>query len=86
MHTSHLRAVKEVSDGSVVLTVPAACLAQLHWQAGAAVELTVTQGRLVVESSTKPRYTVEQLLAEMPEGLPRVDNWDDMAAVGLEKE
>jgi len=81
-----LRTADGATDGSMVLTVPAACVEQLHWEAGAAVELRIAEGRLVVEpSSRKPRYTAKQLLAEMPEGLPRVQGWDDMAAVGLER-
>jgi antitoxin ChpS len=80
MHTTNLRKV----GGSVMLAVPPAFLDQLHLQSGAAVGLSVDQGRLVVEPRPKPRYTLAQLLAEMPQGLPRADGWDEMPAAGLE--
>lgn len=30
------------------------------------------------------RFTVEQLMAEMPDGLPRLPEWEDMPPVGRE--
>ena len=80
MHTTNLRKV----GGSVMLAVPPAFLDQLHLQPGATVGLAVDHGRLVVEPRPKPRYTLGQLMAEMPDGLPRADGWDDMPSVGLE--
>jgi hypothetical protein len=31
-----------------------------------------------------PRYKLTDLMAEMPQGLPRVEGWDEMHSVGLE--
>ncbi len=31
-----------------------------------------------------PRYKLANLMAEMPQGLPRVEGWDEMPSVGLE--
>jgi antitoxin ChpS len=60
MHTTSLRKV----GGSVMLAVPPAILDLLHLEAGAIVELAVDGERLVVQSQEKPRYTLDQLLAQ----------------------
>jgi antitoxin ChpS len=60
MHTTNLREI----GGSVVLTVPRPILDLLHLEAGASVELSVEEGRLVVQPASKPRYTLDELLAQ----------------------
>jgi antitoxin ChpS len=60
MHTTNLRKV----GGSVMLAVPPALLDVLHLAAGAKVGLAVDNGRLVVEPAARPRYTLEELLAQ----------------------
>ncbi|GEC36468.1 antitoxin ChpS [Sinorhizobium meliloti] len=60
MHTTNLRKV----GGSVMLAVPRPLLEQLHLVAGSAVDLVVDNGRLVIEPRMRPRYTLEQLLAQ----------------------
>jgi len=60
MYTTHLRKV----GGSVMLAVPPALLDVLHLSAGAHVGLEVDSGRLVVEPSARPRYTLDELLAQ----------------------
>jgi antitoxin ChpS len=60
MHTTHLRKV----GGSVMLAVPPALLDVLHLTAGAKVGLTVDNGLLVVEPQVRPRYTLDELLAQ----------------------
>ncbi len=60
MHTTHLRKV----GGSVMLAVPPALLDVLHLTAGAKVGLTVDNGHLVVEPQMRPRYTLDELLAQ----------------------
>jgi antitoxin ChpS len=60
MHTTHLRKV----GGSVMLAVPPALLDVLHLAAGAKVGLVVDNGRLVVEPAARPRYSLEELLAQ----------------------
>ena len=60
VHTTKLRRV----GGSVMLAVPPALLEQLQIKAGATVGLGLDQGRLVVESLPKPRYTLAELLAK----------------------
>jgi len=60
MHTTTLRKV----GGSVMLAVPPVFLDQLHLQADARVGLAVSDGRLVVEPAPRPRYTLDELLAQ----------------------
>lgn len=60
MYTTNLRKV----GGSVMLAVPPALLDVLHLSAGAKVGLIVDNGRLVVEPKARPRYTLDELLAQ----------------------
>lgn len=60
MYTTNLRKV----GGSVMLVVPPALLDVLHLAAGAKVGLAVDNGRLVVEPAARPRYTLDELLAQ----------------------
>ena len=60
MHTTNLRKV----GGSIMLTVPPAILDILHLHAGATVGLAVDHGRLVVEPILRPRYSLDDLLAQ----------------------
>ncbi len=60
MHTTTLRKV----GGSIMLAVPPAVLDILRLRPGAKVGLAVEKGRLVIETQPKPRYTLEELLAQ----------------------
>jgi antitoxin ChpS len=60
MHTTNLRKV----GGSVMLAVPPALLEILNLRPGAKVGLAVRSGRLVVEPQQRPRYTLDELLAQ----------------------
>jgi len=60
MHTSNLRKV----GGSIMLAVPPALLEVLGLRPGAKVGLAVRSGRLVVEPQQRPRYTLDELLAQ----------------------
>jgi antitoxin ChpS len=60
MFTTCLRKV----GGSIMLTVPPAILDLLHLHVGATVALTVDRGRLVVEPAPRPRFTLDELLAQ----------------------
>jgi antitoxin ChpS len=60
MHTTNLRKV----GGSIMLAVPPAILDLLHLRAGATVGLAVERGRLVIEPTLRPRYSLEELLAQ----------------------
>ena len=60
MHTTNLRKV----GGSVMLAVPPALLDLLDLRPGVKVSIAVESGRLVVEPHQRPRYTMEELLAQ----------------------
>jgi antitoxin ChpS len=60
MHTTNLRKV----GGSVMLAVPPALLDILRLRPGVEVGITVESGRLVVKPHKRPRYTMEELLAQ----------------------
>ncbi len=83
MHTTNLRKV----GGSVMLAVPPAILDLLHLRVGATVGLAVDHGRLVVEPSLRPRYTLAELLAVSDYSQPQPAEereWVDAPAVGRE--
>lgn len=60
MHFTYLRK----AGGSVMLGVPPAVLDMRERRAGARVGVTVEPGRLIVEPSTRRRYTLDELLAQ----------------------
>lgn len=60
MHTTNLRKV----GGSVMMAVPPVFLELLHLQAGATVGMAVDHGRLVIEPKPRPRYSLDELLAQ----------------------
>jgi len=84
MHTTNLRKV----GGSVMLAVPPALLDVLHLRAGAKVGLAVDNGRLVVEPQVRPRYTLDELLAQC-DGSAEITaedrEWLDSKPVGGER-
>jgi antitoxin ChpS len=85
MHTTSLRKV----GGSIMMAVPPALLDVLHLEVGSTVGLTIDAGRLVVEPEPKPRYTLEQLLAEAEASgeypLPPAEReWIDAPPIGRE--
>jgi antitoxin ChpS len=83
MHTTNLRKV----GGSIMLAVPPALLDVLHLAAGAKVGLAVDNGRLVIEPAARPRYTLDELLAQCdPAADPVAEDpaWLDAKPVGRE--
>jgi antitoxin ChpS len=82
MHTTNLRKV----GGSVMLAVPPA-LDNLHLQPVATVGIKVESGRLVVEPQQRPRYTMDELLAQCDPEAPRAQEereWIESKPVGGE--
>ena len=72
------------AGGSLVMTVPKAFVDQNGLSEGSQVELHLVGKRMTVEAPTKRRYKLADLMAEMPQGLPSVEGWDEMPSVGLE--
>jgi antitoxin ChpS len=83
MHTTNLRKV----GGSVMMAVPPALLDLLHIGAGTKVGLAVDNGRLVVNPQPRPRYTLDELLAQCDSAAGLIDNdrvWIDDNPMGDE--
>jgi antitoxin ChpS len=83
MHITNLRKV----GGSVMLAFPPALLDILQLQPGANVGIAVEGGRLVVERQQRPRYTLDELLAQCDPDAPRSkeeQEWFDSKPVGGE--
>lgn len=60
MHITSLRRV----GGSIMLAVPPALLDILHLRPGVKVGIAIENGRLVLEPQQRPRYTLDELLAQ----------------------
>jgi antitoxin ChpS len=83
MHTTSLRKV----GGSIMMAVPPAFLDMLHIGAGTTVAVEVEHGRLVVEPQLRPRYTLDELLAQCDTSVPMSAEdrvWVDSTPVGSE--
>ncbi|MCY4237438.1 MAG: antitoxin [Rhodospirillaceae bacterium] len=83
MHTTNLRRV----GGSVMLAVPPVLLELLKLGAGAAVDIGVENGRLIVQPRVRPVYTLDQLLAQCDQiDTPSDEDraWLDAKPVGKE--
>jgi antitoxin ChpS len=83
MHTTKLRKV----GGSVMLAVPPAILDLLGLKAGGTVGLEVEGERLIIQAQNKPRYTLDELLAQCDAEAPVAGEdraWLEMAPVGRE--
>ena len=83
MHTAKLRRV----GGSVMMAVPPALLDLLELSAGAQVALTVDNGRLLVDPRPRPRYTLDELLAQCDSSAATSaedQEWLDSSPVGAE--
>ncbi|MBC7501555.1 MAG: AbrB/MazE/SpoVT family DNA-binding domain-containing protein [Herminiimonas sp.] len=73
------------SGGSLVMTVPKSYIEQNGLQEGSQVELSLEGARMTVNAPRKPRYTLAELISEMPAGkLPTVEGWNTMQPVGRE--
>jgi antitoxin ChpS len=66
MYTSKLRKI----GGSVMLAVPPAILEMVRLSSGSIVRMVAESGRLIVESESKKRYTLAELLAQCDPAAP----------------
>jgi antitoxin ChpS len=83
MHTTSLRKV----GGSVMMTVPPAVLDLLDLEVGSIVGMDVDGERLVIHSQKRPRYTLDELLAQCNADAPitaEERDWLDLKPVGDE--
>ena len=83
MSITNLRKV----GGSIMLAVPPSILSLLKLEPGSSVDVAVEKGRLVIEPVKKPKYTLEELLAQCKPEQKRSseeDKWLHVAPVGKE--
>ncbi len=83
-HTAILRKV----GGSVMLAIPPALLDVTKLTAGRQVAVTVEAGKLVIEAHAKPKYTLQDLLAQCEPDAPAREEdreWASSGPVGREE-
>ncbi len=83
MVTSTLRSV----GGSVMMTIPKPILEGLGLSANEKVALSISDGRLIVEAQSRPKYTLAELLAQCDPHAPQSEDakvWDKAEPVGGE--
>jgi antitoxin ChpS len=66
--------------GSVVIAVPKKILSLVDLRAGSQVQISVEQGRVVVEPKKRPHYTLTELLANTRKS-DLYNRWRDRAWV-----
>ncbi len=67
------------------MTVPKTFIEQNGLTDGSKVELQLQGKKMTVAAPERPRYKLAELMAEMPDGLPQLEAWENMPAVGLEQ-
>jgi antitoxin ChpS len=70
-----------------MLTIPPVFLDSLHLSAGAEVSLAVRDGGLVIEPHVRPRYTLDELLAQCDPSAEATDEdraGDEAMPTGIE--
>lgn len=67
-------------DNGAAIKLPGLMLEQLGVKIGDSIEVQVQTNTLTLNVA-KPRYKLDDLLAQMPEGLPMVDSWDEILPV-----
>lgn len=83
MHIATLRTVR----GSVMIAIPKAILEALGLAANEKVGLRLADGRLVVEPTLRPRYSLAELVAQCDSAAPVSDEereWETLEPVGSE--
>jgi antitoxin ChpS len=70
----------------LVIDVPQEFIHRNALIGGSRVKLHLIGRRMVVEVPARPRHAAAELIAEMLDGLPRVEGWDVMPAVGGEED
>jgi Growth regulator len=71
------------SGGSLIVTIPQAYVEQNHLDAGSRLSVEIVGEELKLKPS-RHRPNLSDLLAATPEGLQRVEGWEEMPAVGSE--
>lgn len=69
---------------SAAVRLPAAILALLGAKVGDEFDADVVDGAVKLQPA-RPKYSIADLMTEMPDGLPMVEDWDTMPVVVKEK-
>lgn len=72
---------------STMVAIPPAILKQLGMSAGDRVRLTTEEDRIVIRKSTRPHYSIEELIARCDFSQPLSDDeimWANLPSVGEE--
>ncbi|WP_275788365.1 AbrB/MazE/SpoVT family DNA-binding domain-containing protein [Pararhizobium gei] len=75
------------AGGSVIMTVPKPVLDELGLQANTTVDVMAVDGKMVVAAQKRPKYTLEELLAQCDFDAPWSEEeleWMNMPSVGNE--
>jgi antitoxin ChpS len=72
------------SGGSMIVTVPQSYIEQNHLEAGAKLSVKIVGAELCLKP-LRQRPRLADLLAATPEGLHRVEGWDEMPSIGAEQ-
>lgn len=72
------------SGGSLIITIPQAYTEQNQIEAGVELSVEIIGETLTIKPTRKKKYSLDQLIAETPEGLHRVKGWLEMKPVGNE--
>jgi len=74
--------IQKWGNGAAV-RFPSVLLAQIGAKIGDAFEIEVASGSITLRPS-RPTYSLDALIAEMPDGFPIDEAWESMPAVGQE--
>lgn len=69
---------------SAAVRFPKEIISQLGLEIGDELETEIQGQTIVIKAVKRPKYKLSDLLAEMPNGIPRVEGWDEMPDVGME--
>lgn len=69
---------------SAAVRFPKEIVNQLGLSIGDELQTKIEGDTIVIKAAKRPRYTLSDLLAEMPDGAPRAEGWDEMPDVGRE--
>lgn len=71
------------SGGSLIITIPQSYVEQNHLEVGSKLAVEIAGAELRLRPA-KPRRSLAELLAATPDGLQRVEGWEEMSTVGGE--
>jgi antitoxin ChpS len=72
------------SGGSLIITIPQSYIEQNHLEAGARLAVEIAGAELRLRPA-RPRRSLAELLEATPDGLHRVEGWDEMPVAGGEQ-